>query len=381
MRAEGILRRVLGDMSADIHRARLGAVTAAVIALIRGGKVGLAALGRAIGPRSYKHGIKRIDRLLGNQALAAELEQIYGAITRYALRSVEQPVILLDWTRVRNEMCALTAAVPVEGRALTIYSISCPLSDWTSAAVEHAFLKKLRALLPRARSKPVLVADAGFRVPWIRRARALGFEFVTRIRGRTRIRRSGDQHWQHWQTLFPLARRTPQTLGTYEITQTQPVNVHLVAVDQRSKRAQSSRVRRRALRALRATRAQCEPWLLATSLELPPKQIVALYATRMQIELAFRDLKSHRFGWAFEDARSRSLPRMAIQILLAALASLVAMLFGLAAEEANLQRQYQANTIRTRRVLSLVSLGCAVFRAADPRLGSMVPTLPIVGIP
>ena len=89
-----------------------------------------------------------------------------------------------------------------------------------------------------------------------------------------------------------------------------------MAVDHRSRRARKPRVRQRALRALRAIKANCEPWLLATSLELPPKQIVGLYAKRMQMELTFRDLKSHRFGWAFEDARSRSLPRMAIQILL-----------------------------------------------------------------
>jgi len=353
---------------------------AAVIALIHGGEVGLAALGRAIGPQSYKHGIKRIDRLLGNQALADELEPIYAAITRYVLRSVEQPVILLDWTRVRNKMCALTAAVPVEGRALTIYSITRPLSEWTKRSVENEFLKKLRTFLPTSRSKPVLVADAGFRAPWIRKARALGFEFVTRIRSRTRVRRCGERYWQHWKALFPLKGKAPRALGTFEVARARPVEVHLVAVDRRSRRARKPRVRRRALRALRAIKANCEPWLLATSLELPPKEIVALYAKRMQIELTFRDLKSHRFGWAFEDARSRSLPRMAIQILLAALASLVAMLFGLAAEEANLRKQYQANTITARRVLSLVSLGCAVFRAADRRLRSKVPKLPIVGI-
>jgi Transposase DDE domain len=381
MRAESILRRVLGEMGADIHRARVGAVMAAVIALIHGGEVGLAALGRAISGRSHKHGIKRIDRLLGNQALAEELELIYGAITRYALRSVRQPVILLDWTRVRNEMCALTAAVPVEGRALTIYSITCPLSDWTKRTVENEFLRKLRTFLPTSCSKPVLVADAGFRAPWIRKARALGFEFVTRIRSRTRVRRCGERYWQHWKALFPLKGKAPQALGTFEVARARPVEVHLVAVDHRSRRARKPRVRQRAVRALRAIKANCEPWLLATSLELPPKQIVGLYAKRMQIELTFRDLKSHRFGWAFEDARSRSLPRMAIQILLATLASLVAMLFGVAAEQANLHRQYQANTTRARRVLSLVSLGRAVFRTADPRLRSAVPTLTIVGIP
>lgn len=379
MRAESILRRVLGDGGADLHRARLGAVVAAVVALIRGGEVGLAALGRAIGRRSYKHGIKRIDRLLGNDGLAAELEVIYGAIARYVLRSVKQPVILLDWTRVRSAMCALTAAVPVEGRALTIYSVSCPLSDFAKPEIEFEFLRKLRRLLP-ADSRAVLIADAGFRAPWIRKARELGFAFVTRIRGKTRLRRLGEQRWQHWKALLPVARRVPRALGTYHLVESRPVEARLVVVDKRSQAARSSHVRRRNARARRATTAQCEPWFLATSLSLPPAQIVALYALRMQIELTFRDLKSHRFGWAFEDARSRSLPRMAVQVMLAALASLVAMLFGLAAEASALRKHFQANTIATRRVLSLVTLGRAVFTERI-RLPCPVPGLPIVGIP
>ena len=82
----------------------------------------------------------------------------------------------------------------------------------------------------------------------------------------------------------------------------------------------------------------------------------------MQIEETFRDLKSHRFGWSFEDARTKSCARMAVMLLLAALASAMAMVAGLAAAAMGLERHYQANTIRTRRVLSLVYLGRAVIR-------------------
>jgi len=54
MRAEGIVREVLCDVEREIHRARFGAVCAAVTALIYGGQVGLAALGRTINRRSHK---------------------------------------------------------------------------------------------------------------------------------------------------------------------------------------------------------------------------------------------------------------------------------------------------------------------------------------
>ena len=77
-----------------------------------------------------------------------------------------------------------------------------------------------------------------------------------------------------------------------------------------------------------------EPWLLAVSCSLgtlTPAEIVRLYAQRMQIEQAFRDLKSHRFGCAFEDTLTRKPQRLEILLLIHALASLLAWIAGLAA--------------------------------------------------
>jgi hypothetical protein len=354
---------------------------AAVVALIRGGEVGLAALGRAIGPRSYKHGVKRIDRLLGNQALAEELELLYATITRFVLRSATRPVILVDWTESGDQMCTLTAAVPMQGRAITIYSVTVVKSQFASPRVHAKFLEKLRTLLGRD-CQPILITDAGFQGPWMKRVRAMGWEFVTRIRGRTLVQRNDSDRWQRWKELIGEARRTPRSLGTYRIIRNQGVTVQLVVVDRRPPRLRA--ITPRNARARRATQAHHEPWFLATSSILPAKQIVTFYAARMQIELAFRDLKSHRFGWGFENALCRSTKRVAVQIMLAALASLVALMVGLAAENAGLHKQFQANTITKRRVLSLVTLGRAVLLA---RVRLRVPIsllrnrLPFVGIP
>src|SRR5690606_40091519 len=104
---------------------------------------------------------------------------------------------------------------------------------------------------------------------------------------------------------------------------------------------------------------------------------------RMQIELTFRDLKSHRFGWGVEDAGCRSTKRVAVQLMLVAVASLVVMLVGIAAEAKGLQKQFQANTIRKRRVLSLVALGRAVINTVHEqlRVAKLRDHLPFVGIP
>lgn len=380
MRAKGIVREVLRGVEGKIHRARVKAVAAAVTALIQGGEVALAALGRAIGPRSYKHGIKRIDRLLGNDALAAELNVFYAALTRYVLRTMQRPVILLDWTEAGNKMCALTAAVPLKGRAITILSVTVPLSRLAAVAVEREFMETLRGFLSEG-CKPILVADAGFRGPWMKRVRAMGWDFVTRVRGQTHVRRTGDSVWRHWKQLFPDAHRVPRVLGSYEVVRNHAVQVQLVTVDQR--RTRRATISPRNARAMTATRAAHEPWFIATSLSLPAKEVVRLYATRMQIELTFRDLKSHRFGWGFEDARCRSTQRIAIQLLLVAIASLATVLVGLAAEQQGLAKQFQANTIRRRRVISLIALGCAVLRSrrTDIPIAHLHNHLPFAGIP
>lgn len=378
MRAEGIVRQVLRDVETTIHRARLNAVLAAVLALIHGGKVGLAALGRAIGPQSYKHGIKRIDRLLGNGHLFVELDLIYAALARYVLRSMKRPVILLDWTQAGSTMHALTAAVPMQGRAITIYSVTVPASQYTARRVEKAFMDTLQTFLSPG-CRPILVGDAGFRAPWMQQVQAMGWDFVARVRGRTQVRHVNEPDWQPWKKLFGEAARVPRTLGTYCIVRHRGVTAQLVVVDRRSRSSGSNKSRNAP--AMRARRSHGEPWFLATSLKLPAKQVVSLYKSRMQIELTFRDLKSHRFGWGFEDARCRSCARAAVQIMLAAVASLVVLLVGLAAETMGLRKRYQANTISKRRVLSLVALGRAVIATTDIHVPVLHKHLPFVGIP
>lgn len=374
MRATSILRQVVGELDGQVHRSRLKALTAAVMALIRGGKVGLSALGKAIARGSYKHGIKRIDRLLGNPALANEVETFYGAITRYVLRGEKRPVILLDWTKVGESMCGLTAAVPVQGRAIAILTVTVPLSKWTSREVENRFLETLRSML-RPDCRPILVGDAGFRAPWMRFVQKLKWDFVARIRGRTLVQKTDAVNWQRWTELWHHARRKPRDLGQFRIVRARPIEARIIAVDGRSSRARSSGPYYSNSRVRKLSKGHREPWFLATTIDLPAEQIAAMYCARMQIELTFRDLKSHRYGWAFEDARCGSANRVAIQILIATLASIVAIIIGLAVEEAGMRKRFQANTTK-RRVLSLVALG----RAALVLLQDEISNLPNVDL-
>ena len=101
-----------------------------------------------------------------------------------------------------------------------------------------------------------------------------------------------------------------------------------------------------------------EPWLLmaSPSLTLSARQLVTLYARRMQIELSFRDLKSHRYGQAFEDSLTRKGPRIEVLLLLSALAAFATWLVGMACEARGID-QWLTPFRSKRRLYSVMRLG------------------------
>lgn len=89
------------------------------------------------------------------------------------------------------------------------------------------------------------------------------------------------------------------------------------------------------LRAVKAAAREREPWLIVASPELTDlsaRQLITLYAHRMQIELSFRDRKSHRYGQGFEDSLTRSGPRIEILLLVNAFAAFASWLAGMVCE-------------------------------------------------
>jgi Transposase DDE domain len=124
---------------------------------------------------------------------------------------------------------------------------------------------------------------------------------------------------------------------------------------QRNRRGQPARTQR----SLQNADREREPWLLVASpelVDLNAGQRVALYARRMQIELSFRDLKSHRYGNAFEDSLTRKGPRIAILLLIHAMAAFASWLVGLACEAADIQHWLSARRSK-RRLYSIWRIG------------------------
>lgn len=398
MSALGILRRQMRDVWFQIHAARVSALLCVVRGLVRGGRLSLTALGRSLGGRvAHRHAIKRVDRLLGNVHLHREILVIYGGLARFLIGHRIQPVILVDWTDVGSGRAALVAAIPMFGRALPIYAEVYAMNAYGSRAAHRHFLQTLAKEVIPIWSRPVIVTDAGFNNPWFTEVLALGWDVVGRVTGHalavstevSALDRVGTHNWWRVTELHRFATHRAVCLGWWLLTRANPLEIRLIAYKKLPAGRKGSRSgNRRGVHPGSSSykkyqRRGREPWILATSLEVSPTCITRIYAERMQIEESFRDAKSHRFGWSFEDARCR-LPssgkshdakeqtergsrRLEVLLLIAALAMAALQLMGIAMERAGEHRAYQANTIRNRRVLSHFTLGLLAARAPPGR--------------
>jgi hypothetical protein len=362
-----MLQKILRPVSArlDVRNARN--LLLAVQALVRGRHLTLMELARHWpGAERVRAPLKRLDRLLGNCEVHARRADLYGAAVKWLLCGA-RPIVVVDWSELKSDgrWHLLRAALAVQGRTITLYEEVHPSATKNSGAVELAFLKRLHALVPPG-VWPVLVTDAGFRGPWFRAVQALGWYWVGRVRSRTRVKLSAGP-WISCQQLHRQASTQAQCLGEALFAQTRPLSCRLVLM----RPPKRGRVelnyygeRARNARSLTMIKRAREPWLLAASASLEhlsAKAIVEIYATRMQIEQSFRDLKSHRYGCAFEDTLTRSSRRLEMLLLIHMLASLAAWLAGVAAS-ANALARVCLTALRKR--YSLLWRGWACLRNA-----------------
>ena len=74
----------------------------------------------------------------------------YRALARTVLGGVARPVILVDWadSALAYKQLILKAAVPVKGRANSIYEEVHPMRRYNNAGTHRRFLHRLQSILP-----------------------------------------------------------------------------------------------------------------------------------------------------------------------------------------------------------------------------------------
>lgn len=368
MHARKVSYKIIDDACAWMHAGRRNALAEAALAATKERRLTVTGLGRALESNAKeKNCIKRIDRLIGNDHLSRESHDVYFAFTRLVIGSAQRPVILVDWSDLdpHKRHFLLRASVALEGRAMTLYEEAHGLDTKEKPATHRTFLARLKNMLPPA-CRPIVVTDAGFRTPWFNQIEKMGWDWVGRVRNRHMLRSTEKPEWFDSKQLHVDATSTPTYLGMMQMTRKDPIDCHLVLFKGKPKHRSKITChgeRARSKHSEKCAHREREPWLLASSLPVSAKlakRIVDIYRARMQIEEAFRDTKSIRFGIGFELSLTRSAQRLQILLLIAMIAHFVLWILGIAARNSQQHLNYQANTITHRHVLSAIYLGLRV---------------------
>lgn len=351
-----------------MHLSRLNALTDVIKGAFEARNLSVTGLGRALNlPIQERSGIRKVDRLVGNQKLYQERPIVYGLFARQLIGHKKRPWIIVDWSPIPNTTHQLLrAAVVCEGRALSIYEEVHEEKHLANRKVHRAFLATLKGLLA-PECCPIIVSDAGYHATWFKMVLQIGWDYVGRVRGLVKYRLKGEDKWQGVSVLHSQANRHGRKIGQVLLSKTERLEGQLCCYKGNPKgRISKNKLgkKRQGTDSKSYSKSAKEAWILMTSLDGVnlAKKVVRIYKTRMQIEEGFRDLKSSQYGFGFEQAYSQQIKRIEILLLIAMLASFVAWIIGWNAERQNLHYQFQANTIRDRRVLSLFYVGCRIMK-------------------
>lgn len=362
MHAFRIIQAFLTEQCSTMHAKRRHCLAQVVAASATAG-LGVVKLGRKLASKtSLRHRIKCCDRLLSNAHLARERVMVYRAMARQVLSAHPCVAIVVDWSVLRDNGSAqlLRAAAVVQGRAFMVYEEVHPCELLGSPAVQRSFMQTVRDILPPT-CRPVIITDAGFRAPWFKMLNELGYAWIGRIRNRDMVRAHRSQDWRGCKTLYAKAGPQARDLGQFSYTRSNPTSCRLVLAKRQRKGRQAKSKAGNAKRSShnkKISAGQREPWLLAVApalASLDASQVVNMYAGRMQIEQAFRDLKNNQWGMGLRNSQTRALERLASLLLIGALLAYALWLIGLAALEAGFNASYgsRAKSTSTLSILSL----------------------------
>ena len=190
----------------------------------------------------------------------------------------------------------------------------------------------------------------------------MGYAWIGRIRNRDMVRPSvGDHAWRGCKTLYAKAGRQAKDLGQFQYVRCNPVTCRLVLIKKKPKGRHHTTVhkkRTRSAHSKKQARAHKEPWLLAASPQLATltaKAVVAIYTGRMQIEQSFRDVKNARWGMGLSASQTRQPRRLAILMLIGALACYALWLIGLALRSNGYRIEFGSRK-KAATALSVISL-------------------------
>jgi len=362
----------------SIHKTRLNCLLNFGISLARHKRLTVTNLGRDLENKKYstKTAIRTADKLIGNKKLDDDRLFIYQSLSSYLIRNNVEPIILVDWSDLNDmhDIWLLRATLATGGQGLTIYEKVYNYSDYNNQLIHEKFLDDLELVLGE-HVKPIIITDAGFKDGWFKAVEEKGWNYVGRVRGKTSYSEDEGANWHCIHDLYENAEKKAKYVGEVLLAKRKRRKTHMIL----SKQCQDKRPykKTKGIRSgqdpKRYRQSYEEPWLLVTSLEeakTNPTKIIALYKKRMQIESSFRYLKS-QYGLRNSESQTRICYRYSNLLLVALIAQIITWLCGRLGEKMGLEKKYQANTIRNRKVLSTLFLGNALLKSQKINLSKI----------
>lgn len=370
MQPQGLLHKIFENKSVNVHRFTLNNVLQCSITLTRINKLNLTSLGRNLSRKNKpRSNVKKVDRLLGNTSLQKESISFYKILNDFLITEDSAPWIHIDWSCICSitKLYLLRASLSLSGRSIVIYEECHLKKNENNHATHKNFLNNLKSLLPSS-TKPIIITDAGFRALWFSYIVKLGWDFVGRIRNKNSVLLESSSKWQLSSDFYEKATGIPTCIGHGMLTESTKIPVNFVLYKDGSKnrhRINKKKDLKPSGRVERYSKAQKEPWLLATSLqkgkELAIKS-VNIYRQRMRIEENFRDTKCTRFGFGLKESRSRSTGRMKILLLIAAIATFICWIAGIHGKNRGVSSDFQVQSAKFNKSLSTVYLGREILK-------------------
>ena len=369
MQQTELLHNILKNSGAVKHKTRLKSLVTAVESVLNGANLSLTSIGRHlkkdITPKSK---IKEVDYLLNNGHLHRERISIYKAINEWIIGESQLLFIAIHWSSiVAHKQHLLRASLVCKGRSITVYEEIHPESELGNRESHQHFLKNLKKVLPSGREICILV-DAGFRTDFFIQVQTEDWDYVGRILSTMHYTPRDKEGWKACTSLYEQATTEPESIGPVKLAKSNKLDSQLYLykkfVDE------SSTEKKVTIRKIKHGRkekdyknAAKKPWLIASSLEIPAKKIMAIYKKRMKIEHDFRDSKDPKWGLGIRESRTTDPMGLIIQLLIGFAASFLLWIIGLCLEKKCLHRDFQANSIKDKRVLSLIFLAREAIRS------------------
>lgn len=364
-----LLHNILDKSGAIQHKGRLKSVMTAVSSVMSGANLDLTSMGRYMNKEiKPKSKIKEIDYLLGNGHLHRERLFIYKAINEWVIGHEKLLFIAIDWsTIVAHQHHLIRASIIRKGRCITVYEEIYPESALGTGDSHQTFLRNLKRVLPEGRDTCIIV-DAGFRTDFFIQVQTESWDYVGRILSTMHYTPREEDDWKPCTSLYEQATSNPESIGAVKLAKSNKLDSQLYLYKKFKEEATKEQVAKvRKIKHGRKEKDYCnaakKPWLIASSFEIPAGKIMTIYKRRMKIEHDFRDSKDPKWGLGIRASRASDPMRLILQLLIGFLASVILWLIGLCLEKKGLHRDFQANSIRHKRVLSLIFLALEAIRS------------------